>query len=356
MVDGLPAAGKATLKGLLDGHTQIFTGYNHDMIADAICDTDCTEWLKYKDVLYLRSLLATTHYYQLEYFSHKKSTVIVMKADQNNRFKIELDFYDMDRTFMENLLEMKEWSYESIVTSIFQSMMNAGPYPENKDAIKHYVSMGYNRNGICEKFMEAYNNGKILYMLRPIEQVIATLTKRTPASDDMWSMVLLETTVKKLVEHGFVKRLKESEIYMHKMARLYPDRVKLISFENLIQNTDTVMYDIAEWLGIPYEEALKKCSVAGNEMFTDEGKKFTGAILDKVENLLNEKERAIIALEISLSNFLIDKRYRYFAPLFFVIFSRLKRKLRKSLDSFLSLLSVSYRNACQSQWQRNGFW
>lgn len=356
LVDGLPAAGKATLKGLLDGHSQIFTGYNHDMIADTICDTDNSLWLDYKDVLYLRSLLATTHYYQLEYFAYKKSTVIVMKADQNNRFDIDFDFYNMDRTFMEKILPLKSWDCEAITKSLFQSMMESGPYPPNKTDIKHFVSMGYNRAGICEKFISAYPSGKILYMLRPIEQIVAVLSNRTPADDDMWSMILLQTTVKSLVEHGYVQKLRSSEKYIRAMAKKHPDKVKLISFEELVLNTKSVMHDVVRWLGVPYEEVLQSCTLAGNEMRTEEGRTFIGEILDNVEELISPEERAIIALEISLKNFFLKKEYRNLASLSFVLKVRMKRTMKKVVDTLLGLFSASYREACRSHWQRNGFW
>jgi len=356
LIDGLPASGKATLKGLLDGHSEIFTGYNHDMIADAVCDAEDENWLAYKDVMYLRSLLSTTHYYQLEYFAYKKSTVIVMKADQNNHFDINLDFYQMDRAFMKSILELPVWTHEIITTAIFRSMIEAGSYPKNKISIQHFASMGFNRRGICEKFIKAYSDGKILYVIRPLEQIVAVLANRVPIDDDMWSLVLLETTVKRLVKKGFIKKLQESERQIKIMAERYPDRIRLVQFEDLVLHTDQIMCDVADWLGVSYEEALRRCTLAGKEMLTDEGKPFTGEILDRVEEILRPEERALIAMEISLRNTWKNKNYRYPRELAYVLVTRAGRFLRRTSDRILSLLSSKYRQACNAEWQRNGFW
>ncbi len=69
-VDGWWGGGKSLLRGLLDGHLEIFCSPIHDIISLAFQnETNESEWLIYKDTEYLRTLLASKgRYYRIERF------------------------------------------------------------------------------------------------------------------------------------------------------------------------------------------------------------------------------------------------------------------------------------------------
>lgn len=354
LIDGLGTSGKATLRGLLDGHPDFFVTPNHDMIVDCLCDFENEKWLKYRDILQLRTMLSNTYYYQLEFYMYRRYMDYDLSVKDRCEFPFELDFYNFDKTWMEKLSKEKKWTPQIIAIHIFSSMMDAWRhYPYCKSSVKHFVSMGFDRPNTAENFLKYFPDGKMLYLVRSIDAIIATRSNRRPVDDDMRSMCLLDTTPEKLVMADHVKKLSEKRRKIERMASIYPNRIKIVDFNELIINTEIVMKDIATFLEVPFNESMLKCTIYGKEMITENGKKYIGEILDKPEELLSDFQRAIIENDLNPINILQNRNNRKIKVIKFFVLNVIRRYWKSFRFSIAKHILPEVKFT--EKWVRDGF-
>lgn len=354
LIDGLATSGKAVMRGLLDGHPNVFTIFNHDMVLDTLCDFKTHDWLYYKDVQFLRSLLSESNYYQLEYFSFRRSTVLDMIVSEHNYFPVSFDFYKMDRQFMSSLLQEKEWSVRLIMEHFFHAMIHSFNESSPKDNITHLVSMGFDRPNTVENVIREIPDGKIIYMVRPIESIIAVRSNRKPIDDDMGSQCLLDTTPQKLIETGNVGKHKKKLEYILYSEQKYPDNLIVVNMDDLVLRTEATMKKVARFLKLPFQETMLKCTLMGNEMQTNDGKKFVGEILDDPKKLLTKEERLLIQNALSFHNIFRPESLKSPKIVQKSLNLMMKQEARKMRQAIIRLASGGTIDL--NQWKRNGFW
>jgi len=354
LIDGLGTSGKAVLRGLLEGHPNFFVTPNHDMIVDCLCSFESDDWLKYKDILELRSMLSNTYYYQLEWFTYRKYLDYDMSVKDRCEFAFDLDFYNFDRMWMECLNKENEWTPQIVATHILKSMLESwSGYPYEKENIKYYTSMGFDRPNTANSFVKYYPNGKMIYLIRSINAIIATRSNRRPVADDMRSMCLLETTPEKLVKSNHVRKLINKQKEVEEAAKLYPDKIMIVDFDEMIINTESTMKNISTFLGVDFHESMLTCKVMGKEMVTKSGDKYVGKVLDDPNKLLNDFQKAIIDMDISLKN--CRKYTNNFFAIFFIIFLRIKRVWLKLRVNLAKMIAPEIKESLNNKWKRDGF-
>jgi len=340
LIDGQGGSGKAVLRGLLDGHPDLFVFPIHDMIPDALCDFSDPRWLTYKDILHLRSLLSGSYYHQIEWFARKREMEIEMSATERNYYPIDLDFRQFDETWMSRLVKESQWTPQLIVEHIYQALFESWRnYPVSKAGLpNHYVGMGYSKPNTIDLFPVHYPDGKLLYVTRSVEGIIATRGNRRPVADDMRSEHLVYRTAQTIISGGIVREIVQRQERACVTAQARPNQVKIVEFYDLIHRTEATMRDVAEFLGIPYVESMTVCSVLGEEMVSDSGKKWVGKELDDPTENLSGYEQALISLEKDGVNFFRIHNWRHpFAILYAsrLRMSRLLKSFRQRLAKFI---------------------
>lgn len=344
------------LRGLLDGYPGFFVSPNHDMIIDTMCNFENNLWLEYKDTMYLRTLLCNTYYYQLEHISNKKAMEYDMSTLDRCNFDIDFDFYKFDKMVIKKLIKESKWTRQVLVEHIFSSMKECwNNYSFDKDEVQNYVGMGFDMPKTAENFVKYFPNGKMIYIMRSIEGIIAVRSNRRPVDDDMRSLCLLETTPEKLVVENHVRKLIKKQKYMQKQALLYPDKIMLINFDYLIENTEIIMSQICEFLNIEFNEILLKCTVSGHEMITESGQKYIGKILDNPDKLLNEYQKVLIDVDKSLKNIFKIKNLKHPKALLDILVIKWFRILKLIRYALASLLLCKNIFKMKEQWKRDGF-
>ena len=257
-------------------------------------------WMNAKDTSELRRILASKRggYYKIEQIVLHGKQVVNFSSRDRAYVPIDLDFYELDRLWMQRLMEAERWDPELLATTLYDTMMNCWrDYPLPRDSVRYFVSMDSNYRETPEFLLENTPGGKLLYMVRLPAGVVATLGNRrawggNPRSGRHEQEVPFDFAVSGDVR-GMLRRCGAVEA----LARLYPDRVKIVDFADLIEKTRETMKEIASFLQIPFRESLTVFSQMGEEVTTESGMKYVGKIHDRPEDMLSPAVRFLIALQ-----------------------------------------------------------
>ena len=92
-IGGAKASGKSVIRGLLDGHPQLFVSIFHEQIFQSLYEND-SNLLKKKDIQQIRNLLASKgDYYQLERLTKRAFYYTVAGADHRRIDTKNFDHY-----------------------------------------------------------------------------------------------------------------------------------------------------------------------------------------------------------------------------------------------------------------------
>jgi hypothetical protein len=353
LIDGLGTSGKAVLRTLFDGHPDLFVCPIHDMIVDAICDYDDDAWLVHKDIVQLRDRLVGTHYYQLEWLAARRHMEIDISVSDRCDFPFRFDFHSFDRLWSQRLMALPHWTAQIIVDELFRAMDEtfaacASPAVPRSAAPRGYVAMGFDRPGNPMRFARRYTDAKMIYLARTVEGIIAVRANRRPVDDDPKSFLLRDVTAEKLIATGHARDLIERRAAALAAAEIYPDRIKVVAFEDLVCRTDATIRAIARFLDLPMHDALGTCTVFGQEVIGPSGAKFIGQVLDDPARLLTARQSTMIAIEQRPGLLLTPAGWANPGAALFMI----RLWLRRAIDQFRDRLG----RGRLERWRREGFY
>jgi hypothetical protein len=296
LVDGEGGSGKMVLRSLLDGHPKLSVLPIHDKIIDSLCDyPEEVRWLEERDLVYLRQLLGTTNYYMLEKLSLKGYLEFSMSAQDYLDIHADFDFSKFDSLWTRNLFRESGWSLERIVRLLHEAFQESlRDHAGVPDSIIGCVGVGFDKPAIGARFLKSYPTGKLLYMFRPVEGILASRAGRKKIDGEAQSAVV---SVEQLLRKDKIAKIHARQARIKRLALDRPDSIMIVDFAELIENTEKTMRGIAEFLGIEFHPILTIGTVLGREMVTDSGRKYIGKILDRPEEVLNGYQRTLIQLE-----------------------------------------------------------
>lgn len=299
IISAAPTAGKSVLAALLEGHPEIFSlPIFHDNIAAALLEFRNVLSSDYPKISHrligndrqleaIRRVLATkTQWPSLEGISLQKFFIFVLSGNIYLKVPVDFDFYDLEKNIGENIWRIKEnkelnpWSiFDVIFDACYSSISCSYKKP-------HYaVSMNYNEVSEYEDILECYPEAKIVYIDRDITDALAIFLYRDA----------------RLANIEFCKYIKQWEInnrnfIVSQLRRLnhivsleskFPDRIKKLSFVDIIKNTKATMKSLSDWLEVGYDSILEKPTFIRNCI--DE--RIIGEIQDDPQNLLTQCEK-----------------------------------------------------------------
>lgn len=300
LIDGWSGSGHSVLRGLLDGHPNLFCSPIHDYIPVAFFeDLGDPIWYEYKDYEQLRRILAAkSGYYRVERYASNKKFPFDYAKDQRGYIDIDFDFYEFDKRWSQKILQYEKWTPELICETIYDSMMQGFcNYPIPRENIQHYVALGQPPPTDPVKFFDKFPNGKLLYMNRDVEGLVASHVTRKPIPGEYGTLNRSKRVASKRIAEGLVETIIEKHKLLEEFAKRNPEKAKIVYFKQLVENPTDTMHDVADFLNIPFTDHLTYFSVLGKERLTGAGKKYIGKILDSPEDLLSKEDLFAICLK-----------------------------------------------------------
>lgn len=339
LIDGYHATGKAVLRGLLEGHPGLFVCPFHDMICDALCAARDDDWLSYRDIPTLRRLLAASYYHKMEWYARRGCMELDLSVKDRAVVPITLAFDRFDAQWMNELWHHTEWTYELILNLIFKALqINWVDYPYDGARVQNNVSMGFARATTLQNFGRRFPNGRMIYMTRKVEGIMATRANRKPVPGEMDSQYLAGVSVRSLLRNGTIQKVQMQQDAALAAQRKRPNRVKVVAFEDLIADHRNVMRDVAAFLEIEWDDVLSEVTILGHPAKTDSGKALVGETIDDPGKLLSPRERQLVHLDEQIARVLLASSWRdpgAVAEVITLRFARLSRRAKEAIGRML---------------------
>ena len=297
LIDGYLATGKSILRGLLDGYPGLFLSPVQDgLIGGFAQQANIDECLKERDVIGLaKEILPRSNYYWLAHYAWKKNVKFHASVDDIATFDLNFDFESYHYDCMKQIHQLSEWTVEELLNIFYGNMKY---YWDNniytRNPINAYVTWDMPALQIPLFFLNYVTHGKILSIQRPIEDIVATRVKRKPVADNYRSKYRNTFTLSRVLSTGEINQIQHRQQIMEQQAKSYPDKILLISFDDMIEKTEMVMRDVATFLGIEYVPGLSSFSFNGIEPKFSSGTKFVGEVCDKAETLLSKNDKMLL--------------------------------------------------------------
>jgi hypothetical protein len=90
--------------------------------------------------------------------------------------------------------------------------------------------------------------------------------------------------------------------FAHKMKNRYHQRVKIINFRRLILDHESIIDEVTDFLDINSQDILTYSTLAGERLASKNAESRVGEINDDWQDVLNNREKQIIGLQIGEEN------------------------------------------------------
>lgn len=284
-IDGWYGAGKSVLNGLLDGHMEIASNPLHDATHMAFLMNDIKEIYASKDIEALRRLLGKTQYYILEKSALLGESSISFGAGIECKTDFNFDFYAFDKLWVTELLQDDDWRPESIITHIYKKysyLLN------DREDYKYFATMSWPLIDLQTNFFNAFPNSKSILVKRPIADIIAVRSGRTPrdhnGKDDFFA-----PGFDKLIKNGEIQKIVSYYKMFDKLCEKHPNSFFEVDFSDLIHNRRESMHRVSEFLEVNFSESMLQWTFLGKEV-KHEGCSYVDKVNDSASNLLSKKQ------------------------------------------------------------------
>lgn len=296
LIDGEGASGKTVLRSLLDGHPQLSVLPTHDMIVDTLVSYPPDfPWLAYRDIPYLRRLLAASSYYQLEQLAVTGSIEIDISVSDRITVPFDFDFWRFEADWIGQMARESNWTVSAIIEAIHKSYVTVAEGRERE--VKGHVGVGFDDPATPARLFEHIPDARLMYLHRSAEGILAARARRRSSDRDMFSRVNDELTVEELLRRDKVRKIRNRLAAVRQLVRKRPDQVQIIDFEELVLDTAGTMRQVADFLGIDFTPGLQASTLIGHPLRSQAGDTYVGRVLDRPEELLSAREHALIAME-----------------------------------------------------------
>jgi Sulfotransferase family len=299
LIDGEGGSGKMVLRSLLDGHPQLAVAPIHDKIVDTLADyPPADDWLGHRDTTYLRQLLARSSYYDLEKYAARGGMDFEIAASRGRvRIPLRLDFPRCDATWMRRVRELAAWDLGGVVREVFAAIRESCLDAPPAERLAGCVGVGFDRARTRATYLEQYPDGKLIYLSRPVEDIMASRLHRQPIQGETTSAGLRDVDLRSFLESGKIGRIQARLRAVRALAARAPDRVLVVEFDELVCDTERVMRGVAAFLQIPFAGCLTRPTVVGHELVTPAGESYVGGRLDQASRMLTDEQRHLVAVE-----------------------------------------------------------
>ena len=290
LIDGEGASGKTVLRSLLDSYPGLIVSPNNDRVIDGVLDDGdlrllagaragefYSTWLANCDITGLRRLLGPTGYYQLEQFAYDGHIELEIIPGHIMRVPFTLNFHEFDRLVIGSLQETRSWSYVLITETIFRSLAR---WLSPDGPVQDIVGIGFDLDSTRRCFLTEYPEGKWIYMVRRVEDVVASRLERGCREGDLNGILL----------SGKIDRIVCRQRFAKWLAKEHPERVLVVDFDDLVLDTERIMRNVAKFLRIEFSPVLCRPTLLGHPVETSDGRSYVGEVMENSSEILTPTE------------------------------------------------------------------
>tara|TARA_B110001469_G_scaffold54835_1_gene52908 strand:- start:7748 stop:8764 length:1017 start_codon:yes stop_codon:yes gene_type:complete len=297
IIDGWWGSGKSTLRGLLDGHSELFVCPVQDSILGGFsCDSNLNKWLVARDIVgFRKSLIGHADYSRVERDALKQSVFNTASGAEMDNGRFALDFYELDRQLIRAVNDFEQWSIEEIVELYYQKMASLwDDYPSGD--FRGYVSMDNNCKGTAEFLLKNSDRAKYIWVDRDSAGILSTHAKRKPLDGYAGTAGWGQMSVQQFIREGEVRRIETKRMQIERLAKSYPDRVHIVSIDTLVEETEAAMAQVSRFLGLKHEPILNRFTYCGQDF--EGSDKYLGKMNDTPESVFTHQEIELIAAAV----------------------------------------------------------
>jgi hypothetical protein len=297
---GEKATGKSTLSRLFDGHPELAVSPLHDYLVDAFARAgpDRDVWIEENGDRFLnnnkfRRILSSSGYYKWQDAAIRGWYDYPSVAGEYMRFQLEsLDFCEFESTWLERINDGPVPEFQDILRIIYDSFFDCwGNYDYDRETCEYFVSWSYVfETSPIEYLLEAYDGSKAIFIERDPRGVVAA--KAADRSDDL----------REILTEGKIFDMLEFYADVRELQQEYPDRLRIIAFEDLILNPSDIIEELRAFLDVSPDPVLDEVTFCGEEIEMDTP--HFGKINDDYEEILSQSEKRIVDLHIGESTIL----------------------------------------------------
>lgn len=284
LIAGAKASGKSLIRGILDGHPDLFVSPFHELVLQSLY-VDSSQNFKTKDIEQIRAALASKgNYFQLERLSRQDYYINISGKDFRH-ININFDFYSFDRSWVENLYKSgTEWNSYDVCMSIYMSFSKhlSSSFIKSSDKKKYYCALSNGYSNAIAGFVKTFPNSKIIYIKRdPIEIVNALIARTKAPNDSRSNWFSRKLLLKKWGTYSFIRSIVDLDNEAKKVLKKFPNQILILDFNKFFDNLKNEILKIRKFLNISDNYALKYYSVAGYKMLNSDGSSLLSAPVDK---------------------------------------------------------------------------
>ncbi|GHU43750.1 hypothetical protein FACS1894190_14530 [Spirochaetia bacterium] len=278
------------IAALLDGHSSVFAMPWHDKLADLFLSHDFDKNIAVQMggqaylIYILMKLYSDTGWPELQTSSMQNELVVPVKHDYSARIHIEFDFHKLENKIIRQAKNIIDLNPSNFINMVFENLLEVFK-PEIKSSCKYYLSMARNGFRDFDAFFTTYPYSKILYARRPFVDWYYAFCFRAAHGDHSKMSGMIPYLA---AYDGRMGNLLWLEKNIDRLQSQYPDRLKIIEFEDLITSHKEVMKNVAAFLGINYENVMYNTTALGVPI------DLVGEIKDKVGEIITSNEKALI--------------------------------------------------------------
>lgn len=298
IIDGWWGSGKSTLRGLLDGHPQLFVSPIQDGIFGGFAGARTWQSvLDSKDISEFRKVLCgLAEYNRIEKDALVGSVFNAASGESWDFGRFTFDFYAFDRAYMGKVMALEVWDTQTLVELLYETMTEY--WKESHGApssLSGYVSMDNNLGPTAEFIINNTKDVKYIWVDRPSADIVSVHKKRKPVEGNLGTKDWGKKSVRSLIRSGYVLRHERRRKELFELQEGYPDRVKVVGLADLVENTSDTMPRIADFLGIEALPILNRYTYGGLEFPGSD--KYIGTLNDTAASILTEHEMRMIRSE-----------------------------------------------------------
>lgn len=301
-IHGWHVSGKTTLAKLLDGHNQLAVMPYHDILPSAFekasrdqipYDVAAREFQRnIISTQRIHQILSKSRYHRFQSFNYGRPVKLVASSEEVRETTLgEFNFCEFERAWIErvnsdiqdNTVSITFDDILQIIIEEFFRHWNSYPYDQKK--CEYFVGYGEKRSKPMEYLLENHKGSKVIFIRRDPRGCIASKSPKPETNQSVFD--LLQTGAIYEIERLFrdVRNLKQK----------YTKRLMVISFEDLIVNTDETITDIANFLDIENQQILTTPTFRGQDIGEED---HIGEIQDTWRDMLSRQETEIAELQM----------------------------------------------------------
>jgi len=296
LISGVKGSGKGLIRGLLDGHPDLFVSPFHEVVLEAFYKNKINVEKK-MDIEKIRNILATNgRYFQIERFIKEKENAqsILIGGNDRRETNINLDYELFDRSWVKNLFKKgKKWNSQQICEEIYKSFSAnlLSPYLKNSAKKKYYCSLSTGYQYAVSGFINTFPNSKIIYLKRdPLEIISAIIKRKRNKKDSRSDTFSRQSLLDKYGNKEFINSIYRLNKEADKLSKKNPNKILIINFLDFFKNQASEIKRILKFLQIRDHYSLKYYSSGGYKITHSDGSSLLSSPVDKGYDNLTKKE------------------------------------------------------------------